>query len=150
MTKHPDWKKLLSGATFFVIGIIGTILSLRFDIGTVSRLGPGGFPLLLNMVLIVLGFAGMAVGVLSGSGEGLGKWPMKAIILICLSAVAFGFVVERWGLVPAIVVCVLIGGFANPTTRVVEIVIMCIALAVFGAGLFVYGLGLPFSLFIAE
>ena len=71
----------------------------------------------------------------------------KAVFLIPLSAAVFAVVIDRFGLVPAIIASVFIGGLANPAVRALELMILCAGLAAFGAGLFVYGLGLPFTLF---
>lgn len=150
MTRRWDRKKILAGIVFAGIGFTAAVLSLRLDVGTVTRLGPGGFPLLLGSILAILGLAHIVSAVRPEHGEHLGTLDgkaSKAVLLIPLSAVVFAVVIGRFGLVPAIVASVFVGGLANPTVRILELAVLCIALAAFGAGLFVYGLGLPFTLF---
>lgn len=147
MVRHGDIKKLITGGIFFAFGAAGSAMSLRYDLGTPTHVGPGGFPLLLSIILGGLGLANIVIGALSPYEGGLGSWRSRAIYLIPLSVVFFGLSVERIGLVPAIIGTTIIAGLANPKINIVEIAVMCVALAVFGAGLFVYGLNLPFSLF---
>jgi hypothetical protein len=135
---------------FAVVGVTAAVLSTRLDVGTVTRLGPGGFPLLLGSILALLGLAHIVSAARPERGEHFGAVDgraSKAVLLIPLSAAVFAAVIDRFGLVPAIVAGVFVGGLANPTVRMLELAVVCVALAAFGAGLFVYGLGLPFTLF---
>src|SRR5262249_2898718 len=150
MTRNWDRKKILAGIIFAGVGLTAAVLSLGLDVGTVTRLGPGGFPLLLASILTLLGLAHIVSAAQPGQEENLGAWEgktSKAVLLIPLSAVAFALVIGRFGLVPAIIASVLLGGLANPTVRIVELAVLCVGLAASGAGLFVHGLGLPFTLF---
>jgi hypothetical protein len=142
-----DTKKILTGGIFLAFGITGVILSLGYNLGTPTRVGPGGFPLLLSLVLSGLGLANLVMGAVAPDEGGLGSWRARSIYLVPLSVVFFGVSVEPFGLVAAIVGTTLIACLANPTIRVIEVAVMCVGLAIFGAGLFVYGLNLPFSLF---
>jgi len=150
MTRQWDRRKILAGITFAGLGLVAAVLSTRLDVGTVTRLGPGGFPLLLASLLAVLGLAHVFSAARPDRREPFdareGK-ASKAVLLIPLSAVVFAVVIERFGLIPAIIASVFVGGLANPTVRVLELMVLCAGLAGFGAGLFVYGLGLPFTLF---
>jgi hypothetical protein len=150
MTGHSDRRKILAGIVFGGIGAMAAALSTRLDVGTVTRLGPGGFPLLLGSILAVLGLAHIFSAARPEHREHFGAWEgkaSKAVLLIPLSAVVFAVVIDRFGLIPAIITSVFVGGLANPTVRMLELMILCVGLAGLGAGLFVYGLGLPFTLF---
>ena len=150
MTGHWDRRKILAEIVFGGIGVTAAVLSTRLDVGTVTRLGPGGFPLLLGSILALLGLAHIVSAARPERGEHFGAVDgraSKAVFLIPLSAAVFAAAIDRFGLIPAIVASVLVGGLANPTVRVFELMILCAGLAAFGAGLFVYGLGLPFTLF---
>jgi hypothetical protein len=145
--RRGEIRKLATGGIFFAFGAAGIVMALGYDLGTPTHVGPGGFPLLLSLILAGLGLANLVQGALTPYDGGLGSWGARAIYLIPLAVVFFGLSVERIGLVPAIIGTTIIACLANPTIRVLEIAVMCAILAVFGAGVFVYGLGLPFSLF---
>jgi hypothetical protein len=145
--RRGEIKKIITGAIFCAFGIVGIIMSLGYNLGTPTRVGPGGFPLLLSIILTGLGLANIVIGCLSAYEDGLGTWRPRAIYLVPLSVIFFGVTLRPFGLVPAIIGTTLIACLANPKINLIEIAIMCVALAIFGAGLFVYGLNLPFSLF---
>ena len=147
MARHGEIKKLLTGAIFFGFGAAGTIMSLGYSLGTPTRVGPGGFPLILSLILAALGLANIVSGIRSPFEGGLGSWRARSIYLVPLSVIFFGLTVQRVGLVIAIIGTGFIACLANPTIRWAEAVVMSLLLAAFGAGLFVYGLNLPFSLF---
>lgn len=147
IARRGDVRKLAVGGIFFAFGAAGIALALGYDLGTPTHVGPGGFPLILSTILAALGFANLVRGALAPYAGGLGAWQARAIYLVPLAVVFFGLTVERFGLIAAIVGSTIIAGLANPTIRVLEIAIMCAALAIFGAAVFVYGLDLPFSLF---
>ncbi|HVA13722.1 MAG TPA: tripartite tricarboxylate transporter TctB family protein [Stellaceae bacterium] len=145
-TRRGEVRKIASGSIFLAFGVAGIVMALGYNLGTPTHVGPGGFPLILSIILAGLGLASLVQGWLAPYAGGLGSWRARAIYLIPLSVVFFGVTVERFGLIPAIVGTTIIAGLANPTIRLIEIAIMCVALAAFGAGVFVYGLDLPFSL----
>jgi hypothetical protein len=147
MNRRGEIKKIITGGIFLAFGMAGAILSLGYNLGTPTRVGPGGFPLLLSVILSGLGLANLIMGVLAPYEGGLGSGRARSIYLVPLSVVFFAVTVEPLGLVAAIIGTTLIACLANPTIRIVEVAVMCAVLAVFGAGLFVYGLNLPFSLF---
>jgi Tripartite tricarboxylate transporter TctB family len=146
--RRGEARKIAAGGIFFAFGVAGIAMALSYNLGTPTHVGPGGFPLILSIILAGLGLASLVQGLLAPYDGGLGSWRPRAVYLIPLSIVFFGVTVERFGLIPAIVGTTIIAGLANPTIRVIEIAIMCVALAVFGALVFVYGLDLPFSLFV--
>ena len=147
MARRGDIKKLVTGGIFFAFGAAGTILSLGYSLGTPTHVGPGGFPLLLSLILSGLGLANMIASFAAPDEGRLGGWHARSIYLVPLSVVFFGLTVEPLGLVIAIIGTAIIACLANPTLRLVEIAVMSVGLAIFGTGLFVYGLNLPFSLF---
>jgi hypothetical protein len=156
VTRRLDRKKLLAGLIFAAIGFSVAAAATRFNLGTMTRIGPGGFPLLIGIVLGILGLAHVATafalrdGGVSGSavsGWAVSSWDGRATLLIPLSAIVFAVTIDPLGLVPAIIAAVFVAALANPKFRLAEAIVLCLALAIFGAGLFVYGLNLPFTLF---
>lgn len=145
--RRGEIKKLATGAIFLGFGVAGIVMALGYNLGTPTKVGPGGFPLILSIILAGLGLTNVIQGAVTPYAGGLGSWRIRAIYLIPAAVVFFGLSVERIGLVLAIIGTSLIACLANPTIRVIEVIIMCAVLAIFGAAVFVYGLGLPFSLF---
>lgn len=145
-TRRGEIKKLATGGVFFAFGVAGIVMALGYNLGTPTQVGPGGFPLILSVILAALGLGNIVQGALAPYQGGLGSWRVRAIYLVPLAVVFFALTVERFGLVIAIVGTSIIACLANPTVRVMEIAIISAALAIFGAVVFVYGLNLPLSL----
>lgn len=147
MERRGEIKKIITGGIFFAFGAAGAVMSLGYSLGTPTKVGPGGFPLILSIILSGLGLTNIVNGLRTPYDGGPGSWRARSIYLVPLSVIFFGLTVQSLGLVIAIVGTTFIACLANPAIRLVEVAIMCVVLAVFGAGLFVYGLNLPFSLF---
>jgi hypothetical protein len=147
MERRGEIKKIITGGIFFAFGAAGAVMSLGYSLGTPTKVGPGGFPLILSVILAGLGLTNIVNGLRTPYEGGLGSWRARSIYLVPLSVIFFGLTVQSLGLVIAIVGTTFIACLANPAIRLVEVAVMCVVLAVFGAGLFVYGLNLPFSLF---
>jgi putative tricarboxylic transport membrane protein len=131
---------LLAVAAVFAIGL------LDLPLGDAFRMGPGYFPLVLTILLAGLGLV-IVVNGLRLEGEPIGTLPTRGILLIVLPIVFFGLTLRGLGLVPALGITVFATTFAsrpwNPwlaSTTTLLLVIACVAI-------FVFGLGLPFSLF---
>jgi hypothetical protein len=48
-------KKLLSGLLFTIIGLVGMVLSSKYSIGSLYMMGPGLFPLMVSVGIIICG-----------------------------------------------------------------------------------------------
>ncbi|MDB5631314.1 MAG: tripartite tricarboxylate transporter TctB family protein [Tardiphaga sp.] len=114
-------------------------------IGTVLEMGPGYFPLGLALVLLGMGLCLLVKGLLV-SGPPVGMFYLRPLFFILLSFAAFGVLVERAGLILAILVQVAIAHFASRETTWRESSITGVALAATSAVVFVWLLKIPVEL----
>ena len=87
------------------------------------------FALTVNGVAIILFFASF------------GKRSLSWILLV---TVAFGYLLKPLGIVVTTIILIFGAALAGHEFKFKEIAILAVALAIFSAGAFVYGLGLPF------
>ena len=80
----------------------------------------------------------------------IGAFGPRAMFLILLAVVIFGYALKPLGLVLAIVILIVVSALGGHDFRKKEIVILTIGLALFGVLVFVKGLGLPFNLWPGE
>lgn len=80
----------------------------------------------------------------------IGAFGPKAMFLVLLAVVIFGYALEPLGLVLSIVLLIVLSSFAGHDFRNKEIVILTVVLVLFGVLVFVKGLGLPFNLWPGE
>jgi hypothetical protein len=67
---------------------------------------------------------------------------------VTLAFAAFGFVITRFGLIPALVGMFFVCAAAGREYRFGEVVVLTAVMSAFAVGVFVYALKLPFRLFI--
>ena len=135
-----------AGLLFGAIGVMTYIGAEDYPMGFVERMGPGYFPTMLGVILTLFGICIFARGLLSGEPV-KGEWGWKPLALITLSILLFGFLMERFGLVPAIVAVFFLSSLAGHEFRLMETLLLTLLMGVFAVGVFFYGLKLPYPLF---
>lgn len=140
---------ILSGLIFVGFGLAFAVTSLRYDLGTPLRMGPGYFPLALGGLLVLLGLLIVGKGFISSSSaEGrLGSVPLRALFLIVLAVLFFGLTVRGLGLVPATAVTALLTALASYRTGIPAAVAIAAGLTVLCVLIFVLALQLRLPLF---
>ena len=102
-------------------------------------MGPGYFPRILGILLIVLGGA-LALRALKIQGAPLPGWKWRPVIVVLVSVVIFGLIVTHVGLVLATLGLIVASSAASSEFRAKEALISGILLAGLVVGVFVIGL----------
>ena len=138
-------KDFLAGLLLIVTGALGFYMALDYPFGSALRMGPGYFPRVLSGILIAFGVFILMRSIFSVE-KVKGKWGWKPLAFITVSLVVFGFVMNRWGLIPALVAMYFIAAFGGHEFKLLEVAILTVFMSAFAVALFVYGLGLPYQL----
>jgi len=141
MAKIPRPKDFYAGLLFVAFGVFAIIIARNYPLGTAARMGPGYFPRLLGILLIVLG-AALSLIALRGRGTPLPGWKWRPVSIVLLSVVAFGLVLTHVGLVLSTIGLIVVASTASQEFRLRESVISGILLAALSVGVFVIGLKL--------
>jgi hypothetical protein len=141
MAKIPRPKDFCAGLLFVAFGVFAIIIARNYPLGTAARMGPGYFPHLLGILLIVLG-AALSLTALRGQGPPLPGWKWRPVSIVLLSVVAFGLVLTHAGLVLSTIGLIVVASTASREFRLRESVISGILLAALSVGVFVIGLKL--------
>lgn len=137
----------LAGLLFAMLGAGVIVLAGAYPAGDMRRMGPGWMPEALGWALLTLG-GGIALSAfLSGTGEALPERDTRPLLCLLAGVAAFAALLEPAGLLVAIFACVALARLAERPYRVGETLVLAAFLAALGAGIFVYGLGLPIPLF---
>ncbi|WP_225025893.1 tripartite tricarboxylate transporter TctB family protein [Xinfangfangia pollutisoli] len=109
---------LLSGASILAVGLaISAYCMANLERGTLVEPGPGGFPLVLGLLLVLNGAISLTLTLIGGRrrapaddapAQGLN---LRVLGLVVVSIAAFGLALESFGLFPACFVSVLIASF---------------------------------------
>jgi hypothetical protein len=141
-------------------------MAMRHPLGNAMRMGTGSFPLLLGVLLFALGAIVSTRAALKSLRQGhvprdfLPRFLMRKrlfqrntlkntllpAVLVGLGIAAFAGLLGSLGLALAIPVLVIVSGAAHHEARFAELLALGVGLSAFGAGVFVWGLGLPLPL----
>ncbi|MCC6532839.1 MAG: tripartite tricarboxylate transporter TctB family protein [Burkholderiales bacterium] len=139
-------KDFLAGLMFIAVGGVAMIIAREYPFGSALRMGPGYFPTVLGGILVVFGIWVLIYGVVTQEPVKR-TWSVRALIILPLTALVFGILMEKAGFIPALLVLSLMGATASPKFKFVEQSILAIGLTVLSVALFIWGLGLPYPLF---
>lgn len=139
-------KDFLAGLLLITAGASGMYMALDYPFGTALRMGPGYFPRVLSGIMIAFGlFVGIRGLLTKERVEGI--WGWKPLVLITVAFWLFGWLMDRVGLIPSLVVLIIVAARAGHEFKLLEVVIMTVVLVAIAYGIFIYGLGLPYPLF---
>ena len=138
-------KDFWAGLIFIAIGAAFILLASQYRLGTMHRMGPAMFPILVGALLAVLG-AIIALRSFVLAGEPVPRFYARPIGVSLLAIVLFGVALQWLGLVAAVAVLVLVGAYAAREVRPLETVALAAVMIVFSVAVFVWLLGLPLPL----
>ena len=134
-------KDFWAGLLFVLVGLAAIVLGSRYNLGTAARMGPGYFPRILGMLLILLGGI-VAVRALRLDGPAIPPWRWWSTLVVLGSVVLFGLIVNRAGLALSTVILIVLASSASSEFRWKEALISGVFLAALAVGVFVIGLKL--------
>jgi putative Ca2+/H+ antiporter (TMEM165/GDT1 family) len=140
-----------AGSLMTLLGVAVALDSTTYNVGTLTHMGPGMFPLMLGCVLTFIGlliFGSALVTPLDENERILPEhidWRGWGCILAGpLLFIALG---KYLGLVPATFACVFIAAFGDRTATLKGSFVLATGITIFGTLLFAYVLKVPFPLF---
>ncbi|MBU2053633.1 MAG: tripartite tricarboxylate transporter TctB family protein [Proteobacteria bacterium] len=134
-----------SGLMFFVIGVAAIPIARDYPFGSTLRMGAGYFPTLLGAILILFGIYIMVKG-LRRHEKIEGNWSLRALIMLPLSMVLFGVLMQYAGFIPALAVLISWSAASGREFKFFEVLLVTVLLTVLSVGVFIWGLGLPYPL----
>lgn len=138
-------KDVISGLLFIALAALFAWQSRELTIGTAMRMGPGYFPLFLSILLAVLGLIVLING-LRVPGEAPSGIVWRALILLTLCTLLFGFTMRPLGFLPALAATVFLATLASRKFHLVTALTITGVMVVFCWAVFILGLGLPIPL----
>ena len=139
---RPD---LLTAAIFVGVGVLGLWAGRTLDFGSLASMGAGFVPTIICWLLIGIGLWVGLLGLRRGYTP-IEPAKLRPILVITASIVGFAFIAAWLGFVAASLFLIVASSLAERETRVVETVLLAIGLSIFGALVFVVGLGVQIKL----
>jgi putative tricarboxylic transport membrane protein len=147
MSRVKDQRDFWSGFLFVAFGCAGLWIGRNYPLGTLVRMGPGFFPMMMSVALVGIG-AVVLVRSLVVAGEPLERTAFWPQLLILAAIVAFGLLIERVGLAVAVMAVAVVSGIAAQGLRWYEMVALALAMSALSVALFVYLLGQPIPVWV--
>jgi len=133
-------KDFFSGLMFTAAGVAFAVGAQSYTVGSAARMGPGYFPLMLGIILVILGVAITfnALVVHTEDGDKVGHFVWKPIIFVLGANLAFGILLgglpsiglPPMGLMLAIVVLTFIASLAGDEFKLRDVAILSVVLAI--------------------
>lgn len=144
-----DWrtnKDLWAGLMYIGVGGVGMWIAKDYPFGSALRMGPGYFPTVLGGIMVLMGLYVLALGLRKHHEKIEGNLSLRALIVLPISMVVFGILMEHAGFIPAMAALIPVSAAAGRDFKWVEVVGLTIGLTILCAAGFIYGLGLPYPL----
>ncbi|MEV0161017.1 tripartite tricarboxylate transporter TctB family protein [Nonomuraea fuscirosea] len=146
MERRRSLPDVLAGGIFILIGGAFVAGALGYELGTPLRMGPGAFPLLVGLIVAGLGLAIVVKGLVAGEVIAFGPVPWRAVAVITVAVLFFGFTVRGLGFVPTSAVTALLTTLASTRVRPLMAVAVAAGLTAASTLIFVVGLQLRIPL----
>jgi Tripartite tricarboxylate transporter TctB family len=144
--RSGDRKQIWSGLFFLLLGT-GTLWQLPPDIGTPATVGPGFFPMLLGICLILLGGASMVAGCRSRMAVRAEPIPVRAVLSVLAGVWVFAALINTAGLALSLL-CLLLPSCMERLKRApLEIVAIYVVLLGMTWFIFIHVIQLPMKVF---
>lgn len=119
------------------------ILGQDFALGTLRRIGPGFFPTVIAVFLVLIG---LAIAVEDNiRPEPADRISIRPVLIVSAAIISWSLAIERFGFFPATFLLIFMSSFAEAKPNYVRVTLLATALTLSGYLIFVTGFGLPFS-----
>jgi hypothetical protein len=142
-------KDVWGGLLMMGIGVWVATHSITYSVGTLTHMGPGFFPLMLGVILVMVGTAIGIKGLTSERSKPRAPYrpEWKAWLLICASLVAFIVLAKYAGLVAATFATVFIAALGDRDNSWRSSSALALAMVVVGVVVFGWALKVQLPLF---
>jgi hypothetical protein len=133
-------------AAVFLFGVMMSYGASRYEVGDLSNMGPGYFPVLMGTLLALVGLLNLTAT--WHSNESAPDVPWMAFLLVFGGIFVWALLVERVGLFPASVALIVLTSLARRPVNPFQIATTAVAGSLLSALVFIYGFGLPLKIFV--
>jgi Tripartite tricarboxylate transporter TctB family len=138
-------KDFWAGLMLIGIGAASIFIARGYPFGSTMRMGPGYFPSMLGGILALFGIYVLIMGLRRGEKITV-HCSARALIMLPLSLVAFGLLMNYAGFLPAMAVLIFGSASAGEDFKFIEVLLLTVILTGLSVAIFIWGLGLPYPL----
>src|SRR5262245_10300206 len=140
-------KDFWAGLMLVALGGATVMIARAYPMGTVLRMGAGFLPTVLGQILVVFG-AILVIRAARSTDRIEPNWSARALIVIPVTLVMFGLLVEQIGFAPSLLMLIIGSAAASSEFRLLEAVGVGVVLTALCVAVFIWGIGLPYPLLV--
>lgn len=142
-----DYRDVIGGLLLMLIGAGAAFYAwTSYEVGSLRQMGPGLYPTWLGVILFGLG-ASVLFPAMIRAGPKLPRPELRALVAITCGGLAFSLSIERFGIVPAVIVLTVLCVMADSKLRVPAMLALAIGLSICSLLIFQIGLDIPVHAF---
>ena len=145
MKENLNKAEVLAALVIVALGAGIAVIGGSYPMGSIERMGPGYFPVMLGVALSLIGLA-LLFEVRHANPLKLAV-PFRPLVALTAAVLAFAFLAERAGLVPAICALVILSVLGERPARIRMALAISAVMSLVGVVVFIMGLGVPLSAF---
>ena len=138
-------RDFLSGLHFLFLGGVGWYMARDYPFGSALRMGPGYFPTVLSVIVVIAGIWFCIKGMRSDDWV-QGNWSIRALIILPIATCIFGWLMEEAGFIPAMIGLCVVSAASGREFKWGEVLLLTVGLTILCAVGFIWALGLPYPL----
>ena len=131
-----------AGVLFIAIGLGGLIFAHDLEFGSSRNMGPGYFPTILSVLIVIIGLV-VALKSVTIEGPEIEEIRLRPLLVLVVTMLLFGLLIKVAGLIVTGTLITILAAYAQPGVRVRETIIFALVLTAFITVVFVYALGQP-------
>jgi len=140
----PDYRDIIGGLLLTALGVFIVVSAQRYELGTLSSMGPGYFPTMLGGLMAVFGLM-IAVPALFRTGESLDiNW--RGYALVVGSLIFFALALRPLGLLLTTAISVFISSLASSAINLKGRLVLVVCVLFLTYVIFVLGLSMRLPL----
>lgn len=144
-------RDIIAGLLIIAYAMVFLVPGLEYGVGTWGRPGSGGLPVAAALVMIafglivaVYGFRHRAAGV---QAVRIDSNRIRHITFVSAGIIAFAMAIDRFGLIPAMLLLIVISALADKESRPLPTIILCAVMSLLVWLIFKVGLASTMPLF---
>lgn len=142
MARIRNPKDFWTGIIYLATGLAAVVIARDYPMGSVLKMGPGYFPIVLGALLALIGFVSLIRSFIV-PGEPIGAIAVKGLLFVIGGTLIGAALIRSAGAAIALPVLVLISAYASVRFRWAPMVALAAGLTIFCVVVFLYGLGIP-------
>jgi putative tricarboxylic transport membrane protein len=135
-------KDFWTGIIYVLFGSGAFFLAHDYTMGTALKMGPGYFPTILSVLLVLIGIVSL-IRSFARQGSPVEAFTVKGLAVVLGATFLFGLLIRGGGLIVALPVLVVASAAASSRFRWRQSLLLAAGLTLFCTLVFLKGLGVP-------